>query len=205
MVTAAQSPPSRILDFGCGHGRVLRALRAEFPNARITACDIDQDAVDFCVRTFGAEGVYSSPDPREVRFDQEFDLMWLGSVFTHLNLSAWERLLRLLAGSLALGGLVVFTTAGASCAQRLRDGEVNLSLEPEAIESMLRGFDESGFGYGEYPLRIRRDHSSEEYGVTLIDPDRVRSLAATAGLQTVHHIPSGWGVVLQDVFACRAV
>ena len=37
----------RILDLPCGHGRVLRYLRAAFPEAEITACDILRDGVDF--------------------------------------------------------------------------------------------------------------------------------------------------------------
>src|SRR3954447_17954814 len=52
--------PQRILDFGCGHGRVLRFIRAAFPDAELTACDVDRDAVSFCARTFGAQPVYSN-------------------------------------------------------------------------------------------------------------------------------------------------
>ena len=47
----------RVLDFGCGHGRVMRVLRAAFPDAELVACDIDQDAVSFCAETFGARPV----------------------------------------------------------------------------------------------------------------------------------------------------
>ena len=54
--------PKRILDMGCGYGRVLRAIRAAYPNAEIAACDIVHDAVDFCVEHFDALPVYSEPD-----------------------------------------------------------------------------------------------------------------------------------------------
>ena len=47
-----------MLDFACGHGRVMRTLKAAFPDALLTACDIDRDGVDFCARTFGAAPVY---------------------------------------------------------------------------------------------------------------------------------------------------
>src|SRR4051794_26106944 len=49
-VRAAQTNVSdvkRILDLPCGHGRVLRYLKAAFPEAEITACDIMRDGVDF--------------------------------------------------------------------------------------------------------------------------------------------------------------
>src|SRR4051812_24162879 len=57
---------TRILDLPCGHGRVLRHLRAGFPAAEIAACDIDRDGVDFCARTFGATPIYSRDDPAEI-------------------------------------------------------------------------------------------------------------------------------------------
>src|SRR4051812_31180575 len=53
-----------ILDLPCGHGRVLRWLRARYDYARITGCDLDRDGVDFCAQQFGALPVYSEPDLR---------------------------------------------------------------------------------------------------------------------------------------------
>ena len=39
-----------ILDFGCGFGRVLRMLKAAYPEARLTAADVKREGVDFCAR-----------------------------------------------------------------------------------------------------------------------------------------------------------
>ena len=50
----------RVLDFGCGHGRVMRVLKAALPDADLVACDIDEDALSFCAETFGAQPVLSS-------------------------------------------------------------------------------------------------------------------------------------------------
>ncbi len=41
------------LDFGCGYGRVLRLLNAVIKSRKITACDVDAEAVRFCAREFG--------------------------------------------------------------------------------------------------------------------------------------------------------
>src|SRR5262245_10124406 len=46
-----------ILDLPSGHGRVLRYLKAAFPDAALTACDLSRDGVDFCAATFGARAV----------------------------------------------------------------------------------------------------------------------------------------------------
>src|SRR5690349_8568241 len=71
--------PERILDLPCGHGRVLRFLKAVFPNAELVACDINRDGVDFCAETFGARPVYSVDDARRVELPGTFDLIWCGS------------------------------------------------------------------------------------------------------------------------------
>jgi cyclopropane fatty-acyl-phospholipid synthase-like methyltransferase len=102
----------RILDFGCGYGRVLRVLRKEFPDATITASDIDRDAVDFCTAQFGVKGIYSSADPNDVQFDDWFDLIWVGTVFTQLDKTSWEAWLPALRDALADDGVLIFTTIG---------------------------------------------------------------------------------------------
>jgi hypothetical protein len=60
-------------------------LKAAFPGAELTACDIDRDAVEFCAETFGAVPVCAETRPEQIRFDREFDLIWSGSLFTHLE------------------------------------------------------------------------------------------------------------------------
>ena len=75
-----------ILDFPCGHGRVLRYLRAGFPKAKITGCDLNRDGVDFCASRFGSIPVYSSVDPTQIDLPRDhFDLIWVGSLFTHFD------------------------------------------------------------------------------------------------------------------------
>src|SRR3954451_406358 len=203
MLAADKADAARILDFGCGYGRVLRVLGEEFPGASITASDVDGEAVDFCERTFGASGVYASTDPREIRFEEEFDLIWVGSVFTHIDETAWEGFLRVLAAALADDGLLILTTEGPAIADKLREGELDFGLAPDGVQSVLRDFAESGFGYGDYPKRDRHDFpSTGRYGVSVVHPDRARTLVRAAGLHVAHYIPTGWDNH-QDVFACR--
>jgi hypothetical protein len=63
----------------------MRALRASFPEAEITASDIDGDAVGFCASLFGATPVLVSPDASNVRLAGDFDLIGSGSLLTHLD------------------------------------------------------------------------------------------------------------------------
>ena len=57
MLAADLQRVNRVLDFGCALGRVLRALRAGFPEASITACEIRKHDVEWCQKTFGEEYV----------------------------------------------------------------------------------------------------------------------------------------------------
>ena len=192
-----------VLDFGCGYGRVLRALRRQFPHAALTASDVDRGGVDFCARTFGATGVYSSTDPSELSFDQRFDLIWVGSVFTHLDMPRWDGFLRALGGALTQSGVLVFTTHGPECEERLRSGDLDYSLERAEIERLLGEYSASGFGFGGYAPSDRHDYpDSGAYGVSVVDRNVARSLIEQAGLTYVHTIPIGWDDH-QDVFAAR--
>ena len=82
---AGKTNAGKILDLPCGHGRVLRSLVSYFPDSVITACDLERDAVDFCVDNFGVEGVYSKDDLSKVAFGKKYDLIWCGSLLTHLD------------------------------------------------------------------------------------------------------------------------
>jgi SAM-dependent methyltransferase len=107
-----KSTVTRILDLPCGAGRVLRVLRAAFPDANLTACDLDRDGVDFCANVLGAKPVYSRSAPDEVELDGGFDLIWCGSLFTHLDARRWPAFFDLLGQALSPGGLLVLTTHG---------------------------------------------------------------------------------------------
>ena len=111
----------RILDLPCGHGRVLRWLRAHYHYAKITACDLDKDGVDFCVTQFGALPFYSEPDLRQLPFTAQFDLIWVGSLVTHLRQDRWLTTLDCLIKWTNECGVIILTTQGRT-ATSLRTG-----------------------------------------------------------------------------------
>ena len=99
------------LDFGCGHGRVLRLLCQKIPPRRITACDVDPGGVGFCAAEFGVRPLLSRWRVEEIRL-KTYDLIWSGSVLTHLDAAAGEALFAKLAQSLLPGGLLTFSIHG---------------------------------------------------------------------------------------------
>jgi len=84
-----------ILDFPSGHGRVLRWLHAAYPRAQLTASDLLTDGVDFCRNTFAATGVYSNAEPTAAMFLERYDLIFVGSLLTHVDIDQWDRLIDL--------------------------------------------------------------------------------------------------------------
>lgn len=134
----------RILDLPCGHGRVLRALRAVFPDAELTACDINRSGVDFCAARFGAVPVYSTPDPRQIPLEGTFDLIWVGSLLTHLDAANCRAFLRFFADRLAPEGLLLSSSHGRNAVKRWPPQEPRLA-------QIRDDFERKGFGYADHP------------------------------------------------------
>jgi SAM-dependent methyltransferase len=98
------SPEIRILDFGCGVGRVITWLHALMPAAQFYGCDIDSEAIYWCERNLGTIGAFynNALDPPLPYPDSSFDLVIAISVFTHLpeeRQNAWLRELRRITSS----------------------------------------------------------------------------------------------------------
>jgi SAM-dependent methyltransferase len=175
----------RILDVPCGHGRVLRMLRARWPEAEIVACDLDRRAVDFCAATFGATGVYSANPISGVAAPDDHDLVWVGSLLTHLDAARWPELLHWLRDRLRHGGVLVVTTHGAEGARRMTGGDT-YGLAAEAHAALLRDHAATGFGYAPYPW-------DPDYGVSLSSAEWVRrTVGEVPGLELVALHETAW-------------
>ncbi len=193
---AGESTVDNILDFPCGHGRVLRTLKRAFPDAELTASDIDHDGVDFCSETFGAKGVYSDHDLGKVDLEAGFDLIWVGSLFTHLPDSRWWSFLDFLIERLAPDGLLLFTVHGRWSARQIREDRSPLAGSREAQLQMLRGFEASGFGFAGVG-------DQEAYGTSLTTPAAVlQRIQVFEDIRVLSYLERGWGSH-QDVVACQ--
>ena len=195
MLAAGKVHVRTILDLPCGHGCVLRVLRAAFPRAAVTACDTDRDGVDYCARTFGVTPAYAAGPPDRIPVEGPFDLVWCGSLLGHLDREAWDHFLAFFHSRLRPGGLFVFTLHGRESAHWLRTGRYDYCLAD--VPAILRRYDREGFGYQDYPA-----HSHRNYGIALASPAWVTGrLAAFAELRLVHYLEKGMDNH-QDVVAC---
>lgn len=163
-LAAGKEDFSSILDMPSGHGRVLRWLKAAYPEARLTACDLLTDGVDFCAETFGATPVYSTQFPTSDVFADRYDLIFVGSLLTHVDVPNWDHLIELWHSLLRPDGLLVVTTHGELAAERMRAGH-NYGYADPAVKRSLRAYDHAGFMF----LEERLDNI--DYGITLARAD----------------------------------
>lgn len=128
--------PRSILDFGAGAGRVARWLRAAFPNAKLDACDVSINPLEFCRKEFGV---------RTSNGRDTYELIWAGSVATHFSESATKSLLDQLVSRLDPNGILIMSLNGRRVLQRHLFGESRI---PERDWKKITGrLKKTGYGY----------------------------------------------------------
>lgn len=183
-----------ILDFPCGYGRVLRFLRSMFPNASITAAEINSSALDFCRRHFSVNPFLSKESFSDLSLPQKFDLIWCGSLFTHIDESASIDLLRFFYKHLSDQGVCIFTTHGQLSIDWLQSQQRTYGLTEDGQQKVIQDFQLKGYGYADYP------HQSD-YGISVVSHQRMLELAANIGQwNNICYIEHGWDNH-QDVYA----
>lgn len=110
----------RVLDFGCGCGRVIRRFHDLYPRPALTGADIDAEAIAWLQPNYASIGNFvhlPHLPPSDLGSDQ-FDLIYAISVFTHLDETmqfAWLAELQRLAKP---GGFLLISVNGRHHHQR---------------------------------------------------------------------------------------
>lgn len=122
----------RVLDFGCGCGRVARHWPAIGAPQTLHGCDYNARAVKWCRRNLPfLDAAVNDLAPPLPYGDDEFDLVYALSVFTHLDADmqrAWMTELRRIVKP---GGLIFFTIKG--------DRHAGEELQGDDLERYRRG------------------------------------------------------------------
>lgn len=178
------------LDFGCGHGRIQRFLQQRIPAHRITACDVDEEAVWFCAAELGARPLVSSWNLAELRLGT-YDLIWSGSVLTHLDRADGELLLTHFARSLNPGGVLVFSAHGQTSLNGL--GWLYEGAYATEAETIRREVAEAGFSFRPYGPEYGEHPSA--YGMSWHAKDMVFGWFEEHfgdSIEPLFHRPKGW-------------
>lgn len=118
--------PRRVLDFGCGWGRMLRLLARKMPDIELHGCDTQARALESIRRSLA--NVYLTPCgamPPSRYGAETFDLIYAFSVYSHLSPEAHNAWAQEFARLLVPGGYAVITTQGLKFLQmckEFRDG-----------------------------------------------------------------------------------
>lgn len=180
----------RVLDLPCGHGRVLRHLVRMLPNAEFHACDLDTDGVAYCARKFSAIPIVSRPELTEVDFGTQFDLIWVGSLFTHVDMPQTRRWMAHLARFLTPTGIVVATMHG-------RWSEHVHQRTPYIGEDrwtrVMEGYRDRGYGYCDYVAEESSQYVPGNYGISMARPHAmIRILEEIGGIRVFSYNERAW-------------
>lgn len=142
------------LEFASGYGRLTRHL-AKFPGAdKVSVSDIMPGAIEFSQQRFGVKGFPSTNEPEKIVFPEQYEVVFVLSLFSHLPKSTWSQWLLALYGAVAPGGSLIFTTHGESVA-----AQSDIALDSEGFFFM--------------PSSESNHLANEQYGTTITSVDFV--------------------------------
>lgn len=146
---------TRVLDFGCGWGRIIRCFLRDCEADHLQGIDVDPELVAICVEKI-PECRFDTVDPLPpTKFvDGSFDVVTAYSVFSHLAEHASLAWIREFSRLLAPGGVLIATTQSREFIEFCR----SLRAEPQTFvwhQQLARSFvdtDEALAAYdrGEY-------------------------------------------------------
>jgi SAM-dependent methyltransferase len=192
LLSNLREPPRLILDFPSGSGRVTRHLRSFFPHAAIVACDLYENHVEFCKNNFATGGVISCENLKELQFDDQFDLIFCGSLLTHFPADLFEAGLGLISRSLSPSGMALITLHGRHSTHfqrhRFRYIEDNRF---DVIESTLA---EEGFGFVDYNHEFKAAFNKQgRYGISVSFPHwTLRLLKSDHSVRILGYAERAW-------------
>jgi SAM-dependent methyltransferase len=169
LLCAGRDVPQRILDFPCGSARVTRHLRAMFPAAEIGACDLYKGHVDFCSERFGAVPIMSKENLDDLEVGQ-WDVIFCGSLLSHLPRPLFWPTVRFMARSLTPDGIAIITLEGRH-ALHVQDHKWKF-LEDNLFDIARNQYAAEGFGFVDYNVDFRTSlfGQQENYGIALTSP-----------------------------------
>ncbi len=193
-ISSIENPKiNNILDMPCGYGRVLRFLCQRFQNANLTGMDIDENGIDFCTHSFGVKVIHSKKKLDLLTLGSKFDLIWCGSLLTHIETIFAVDLLHFFDRHLSVGGLLIFSSHGNSVCEDIKDGKKTYGLDDRGVLQLISSYAESGYGYANYP-------GQADYGISVTSAEWLRGqFNKIQGWKEVYCKERGWDNH-QDIF-----
>ncbi len=102
---------AKVLDFGCGWGRIIRYFIKDMPASNLWGCDPTSEMITLCKeQNKWANFELINPDPPSSFPDDTFDMIYSFSVFSHLSEEFHFKVLQEIKRILKPGGIYMTTT-----------------------------------------------------------------------------------------------
>lgn len=185
----------RILDFGCGCGRMTRFLGLD-RDLSVYGCDINDQLVEWCSANLPDVTTVKNGSMPPIPFEDEtFDLVYSLSIFTHLPEEAALAWLTELNRVLAEDGIAILTTHGYPAMDTIAESEIHqqmFRLTSEAARNMRDRLEQEGFQYLRYDADvITAANAGDDYGNSFTHEGYIRSKWSEAGFDVVEFTPGG--------------
>lgn len=192
LITGLRRPPNTILDFPCGSGRVTRHLRAFFPDAVIGACDLYEGHVDFCVEQFSAIPIRSKENLDELDVGPNWDLVFCGSLLTHLPPHQFASAFNFIVRSLSEKGIALITLEGRH-SEYIQKHRWKL-VPDELFEIVEATIPTKGHGYVDYQHSMKSlFFKQNSYGVMLARPRWTMEIVEQSyDIRVLGYVERGW-------------
>lgn len=99
-----------ILDFASGYGRVSRHFLNDIDNSKIWVSDIKEESVQWQEDQFTVNGIKSEQNPADFKPPVKFNIIFVGSLFTHLPEILFNKWLTRLIEVLDENGTLIIST-----------------------------------------------------------------------------------------------
>jgi SAM-dependent methyltransferase len=145
--------PSSLLDFACGAGRITRWLKAAYPSARITGADLRDSDLQFQRDVMGVDTWKSSASFAQLEPRTKFDIIWVGSLLSHLSEESAAAAMNAFLSWLNPSGILIVSFHG----RRVRLGTSMRGAVYTSLDSFKRvetEYLEKGFGYEDYHNQV---------------------------------------------------
>jgi hypothetical protein len=200
LILANAPLPRSIFDFPSAHGRVTRFLKAAFPESEIWAGDLNTAGVDFCATRFGAKPFYSGTDLSKVAMPRKFDLIWCGSLASHLPEDQCKVLFSSLLNALEDNGILCITTCGRG--MQWAHEHVFKTIHDEAYERIRSTLESEPFAFAPYHYKYGAYTKEEAYGMAFIRPAWIEQHVLSPEFQVLLYREKAWHGA-QDVWCLR--
>jgi ubiquinone/menaquinone biosynthesis C-methylase UbiE len=156
-----------ILDWGCGPARTLRHLSHFVPNAKLIGSDYNQTYIDWCSKNLPNITFVKNNDKPPIALPSNCaNAIYALSIITHLSEANHQAWINELHRLLAKDGLLLITSQGAACANKLLPHELQLFHQGKLVVRSIgnegnRNY--SAFQPKEYMQQLFSDFKIEQF------------------------------------------